>query len=142
MCKLYTQDNMDVMENTENIEEQPDEGSEDTNYYIDCYNSELREIGTSKFLEPIHLIEYLFNKLDIKDMDSMEMLMDLSNLQHKTNMLFIILFFKENLNLTESVDCVMREFIKDVFKEEVEKGVLAWDFYVRYKADVLTDLLD
>ena len=66
--------------------------------------------------------------------------MYLENIEHKTSLLLIIVFFKETFNINDKTDVIFIDFIKSVGIEE-DNQILAIEFYNRYRSDVLTDLL-
>ncbi len=141
MCQLSPQEITREIHNLEIPQDTDDNIStltENTDYYIMCFNEELQEIDNNKFMDPMELIIFMLNKLHLND-DPVEMYNTLLNLEHKISLLYIILFFKETFDIYDKVDVIMVDFIKSVVLEQ-DKQTLALEFFNRYKIDVLTDL--
>ena len=138
MCQLLPREITENMELLPDVEDNISTLTENTDYYIMCFNEELQEIDNNKVMDPMELIIFMLNKLHLND-DPVEMHNTLLNLEHKISLLYIIVFFKETFDIYDKVDVIMVDFIKSVVLEE-EKQTLALEFFNRYKIDVLTDL--
>ena len=73
--------------------------SENTHYFIMCFNEELNGINNNKFLDHVEPIKYFKNRLHLEQ-EPEEIFMDLENIEHKTSLLLIIVFLKKHLILT------------------------------------------
>ena len=80
--------------------------------------------------------------MDVEETE--ELTLQLLNLTHQYSTLYILMYFIEKYNLTLNINAIMLDVIalKLQCSNNMDKFVLAEQIFDRYRADILTDLVE
>ena len=101
-------------QNNEVLETQSDSGNEteDTNYYIDDFNTQIEELNADFLPSPMELIQIILNKYNLTG-NALEISYEIRNFQNYTSLLYVIHFLKEKHNIIDNVITIMEYAITD-----------------------------